>query len=255
MPPRSHTGPSLPQALLEELNGEKDSAHKHKRKGGGRQLSRKDARKLERDSRKQRKAEFFSSHPPKSQQNGKRRAEGDHVDSPQRKKVKVEPAQESASRPVPSAKPIKKDGPGSEKQKKSKPKSALEKLAERAESSKAGKQKAKKSLPAPSLRTPQEEEEDAYIAYMERKLGWVKGGKRTTKYGRGEEEDGLDELLNDLDAFEPSMPSSLVSLISNGASADLTHYRAEILRTRNLKRRKSGKTRTPPRAKISTMPT
>lgn len=41
------------------------------------------------------------------------------------------------------------------------------------------------------LRTPQEEEEDAYIAYMERKLGWVKGGKRTAKYGAGDEDDGL----------------------------------------------------------------
>ena len=41
-------------------------------------------------------------------------------------------------------------------------------------------------------KTPQEEKEDAYIAYLERKLGWVKGGKRTAQYGKGEEEDGLD---------------------------------------------------------------
>ena len=43
-------------------------------------------------------------------------------------------------------------------------------------------------------KTSQEEKEDAYIAYLERKLklGLVKGGKRTAQYGKGEEGDGLD---------------------------------------------------------------
>ena len=109
-----------------------------------------------------------------------------------------------------------------------KSKSTLESLAERSEGAKAAKRHAKPSL-STLPRTPQEEEEDAYIAYLERKLGWVKGGKRTSNYGKGGDEDGLDgmldvshsyamllttcstDLLRDLDAFETSMPSSMVS--------------------------------------------
>ena len=74
---------------------------------------------------------------------------------------------------------------------KKKPKTALEKLAERSAGSKSLTRQSK-TLPNALPRTAQEEEEDAYIEYLERKLGWVKGGKRTANYGLGEEEDGLD---------------------------------------------------------------
>ncbi|OJT11465.1 Suppressor of glycerol defect protein 1 [Trametes pubescens] len=205
MSSRTHTGPSLPQSLLEELNGESSSAHKHGKRKGGRQLPRKEARKLERESRKQRKADHFSAaHTAKPQTNGKRRADTDHAESPQRKKPKVEVAQPATARPTPSAAPQKdarKEMNGADKTKKAKPKTALEKLAERSEVPRGTKAKAK-VLPAPILRDSRDEEDDAYIAYLEKKLGWTKGGKRTTKYGKGEEEDGLDDLLKDLDTFD-----------------------------------------------------
>lgn len=241
MSSRTHTGPSLPQSLLEELNGETGkqmswntrantelnieltgSAHKHKRKGGQRKLPRKEARKLERESRKQRKAEYFSAaHTAKLQTNGKRHADADHAESPQRKKLKVEAAPPASSRLAPSVLPQKETRKGDEskgKAKKAKAKTALEKLSEQSGAPKATKAKSK-TLPAPTLRTPKDEEEDAYIAYLERKLGWTKGGKRTAKYGKGEEDDGLDgaslsivlervshseipDLLRDLDSFD-----------------------------------------------------
>ncbi len=86
-----------------------------------------------------------------------------------------------------------KETNSADKSKKAKPKTALEKLAERSEVPRGIKSKAK-MLPAPILRDSRDEEDDAYIAYLERKLGWTKGGKRTTKYGKGEEEDGLDGM-------------------------------------------------------------
>ena len=164
-------------------------AHKRKRKGG--QPSRKDARKQARDGRKQRKAEYFLSAPAhKIRRNEKRAAEADHADSPHRKKVKLdvqsEPRRASTSKPIP---PVQ-DARQHPHAKPEKPKTALQKLAERSEAPKLAKLQSKSSLKA-MLRTPQEEEEDAYIAYLERKLGWVKGGKRTVSYGMGDEDDGL----------------------------------------------------------------
>ena len=46
---------------------------------------------------------------------------------------------------------------------------------------------------ADEVTTPiQEKKEDAYIEYLESKLGWKKGGSRTGRYGKGLDEDGLD---------------------------------------------------------------
>nr|QDK64589.1 putative Sgd1p [Ganoderma lucidum] len=208
MPARSHTGPSLPQSLLEEIKGENNSAHKHKRKGGH-SLSRKETRKQARDTRKQRKAEYFSTAPSNKVQNhGKRQAEADHADSPQRKRAKLEGAQEPVARPTPAnaAQSSIKERTKTSNSKASKAKTPLEKLAERTTAPKVHKRAAKPGLDA-VLRTPQEEEEDAYISYLERKLGWVKGGKRTTRYGRGEDKDGLDDLLSGLDELESSLPT------------------------------------------------
>ncbi|TBU57992.1 hypothetical protein BD310DRAFT_505259 [Dichomitus squalens] len=207
MPAHAHTRPSLPHSLLEEINGETNSAYKHKRKGGH-QLSRKEARKRARESRKQRKAEYFSAAPSIKPQHGKRHAESDHAESPQRKKVKLEITRSPASRPTSTFADTEtpKDVGAKSSLKMKKAKTSLSKLAERAEAPKAPKRAPKASLNA-ILRTPQEEQEDIYIAYLERKLGWVKGGKRTTQYGRGEEEDGLDDLLNGLDEIESSLPA------------------------------------------------
>ncbi|KAM5535944.1 hypothetical protein V8D89_010384 [Ganoderma adspersum] len=208
MPARSHTGPSLPQSLLEEINGENNSAHKHKRKGGH-PVSRKEARKQVRETRRQRKAEYFSATSSvKVQSRGKRQAEVDHADSPRRKKTKLESTQEPVARPTPPSASQKsgRDLTKKSSTKVSKPKTPLEKLAERTVAPKVSKRTAKPTLDT-ILRTSQEEEEDAYIAYLERKLGWVKGGKRTARYGKGEDEDGLDDLLDGLNELESSLPT------------------------------------------------
>ncbi len=168
-----------------------DSAHKHKHKGGQRP-SRKEARKQAREGHKQRRAEYYSAVPVHKL--AKRRAEDDNAEFPQRKKTKLESVGTSASRPPPlknSTSLPQQEQKIASAGKAMKTKSALEKLAELAEGAKVPKQRSKPSLNA-ILRTSQDEEEDAYIAYLERKLGWVKGGKRTSVYGKGDEDDGLD---------------------------------------------------------------
>ncbi|KAK7033227.1 MIF4G/MA4-domain-containing protein [Favolaschia claudopus] len=155
--------------------------------------SRKELRKQERAGAKQRKAEFFSA---SLHSNSKRVAEEEHAESPQRKKVRLSNS-ETASKPVPSAqvdsqptkriagdssraKPVNAEQPNSKPaEPKPKPKqSALEKLATRVD-------------PTPAFAGPrsrQEKEEDAYIAYLEGKLGYA--GRKNKK----REDDGLDGL-------------------------------------------------------------
>jgi nucleolar MIF4G domain-containing protein 1 len=65
-----------------------------------------------------------------------------------------------------------------------KSKSALAKLAERSQK------------PAAPLRSEREKQEDAYISYLESKLGWRKGRDKTKSYGSGLDEDGLDGVLS-----------------------------------------------------------
>ena len=68
----------------------------------------------------------------------------------------------------------------------------LEKASRRADfTSKTAKAQSVTSAAPVAPRSRQEEEDDAYIAYLESKLGYRKGGKRTTKYGKGGD-DGLD---------------------------------------------------------------
>ena len=183
--------PTRPRRISTSHHFSTGPAHKHKRKGGL-QLSRKEARKQARDSRKQRKAEHFSaSYDYGFTRSGKRSAEENHADSPQRKKAKLNaPQSKHAPVPHPADTPPKRSADGDvqrPKGKLGKSKTALQRLAEKAEAPRAP---SKLSLQA-VLRTPQEEQEDAYIAYLERKLGWVKGGQRTARYGMDEEDDGL----------------------------------------------------------------
>lgn len=60
---------------------------------------------------------------------------------------------------------------------------ALEKLGDR--------QTSRGTVP---LRSRAEDEEDSYIAYLESKLGWSKGGYRAKSYGKGLKDDGLDGM-------------------------------------------------------------
>ncbi|OBZ72571.1 Suppressor of glycerol defect protein 1 [Grifola frondosa] len=63
------------------------------------------------------------------------------------------------------------------------------------------------------------EEEDAYIAYLERKLGYGKAVKRTTSRGK-DEDDGLDDLLRDLNSFENTMPSHVQSAVDDSEAIE-----------------------------------
>lgn len=119
----------------------------------------------------------------------KRSANSEHGESPKRKKVKF------AVEEKPAAKPSIKEyaTPGSSKASKPKTKkkepTALEKLAARTDSSSA---RLTSAAPAWKARSKQEKDEDAYIEYLESKLGWNNGGSRTNKYGKGLNDDGLD---------------------------------------------------------------
>ncbi|KAJ6513111.1 hypothetical protein C8R45DRAFT_857463 [Mycena sanguinolenta] len=203
----------LPQTLVERLGDEdtgNDTVEPRKKwsKSNKSKPSRKELRKQERTGLKQRKAEFFSA-------SYKRTAEQEHADSPQRKKVKLTP-REAVSQPTQSiqtppipvpvddltapepAKPPKPDKTTS------KPKTtALEKLARR-------------SNPAPASllpRSQKEKEEDAYIAYLEAKLGYG-GGKKKKK-----ENDGLDDLFDSL-ANLAALPSEADESEGDESEAD-----------------------------------
>lgn len=135
-------------------------------------------------------------------------ADEDHHDSPQRKKPRPNEQAASASSSQltsqPSGSTTKPSKPNlvssssaltskpalsSRPVKKAPKTSALEKLAI----------KSKKTV-APTLRTPQDDKEDVYIAYLEAQLGIKKGGKK--KKANAEEEDGLDGMWSP--SFHPA---------------------------------------------------
>jgi nucleolar MIF4G domain-containing protein 1 len=126
-------------------------------------LSRKDARKQQRVEQKQRKAQFFSAAPSSR----KRSAEDEHADSPKRKKARagsaIVPEPFSSSQPL--AKPKKKTA-------------SADSVAPPNLSSKISNRPA---------RSQREKDEDAYITYLESKLG-CKPGKKF----KGTGSDGLD---------------------------------------------------------------
>lgn len=151
------------------------------RKPRVRSLSRKEARKQERAEQKHKKAQFFSS-------GRKRRADDeDPLESPQRKKTRtdggVKPGQledRTVKTPTGTEGQSKREGKG---KKDERIKDSVEKGKERAKSK-------EKSRPAPPPRSRIEEEEDAYIAYLEKKLGYTQG--KPKKRQNSIEADGLD---------------------------------------------------------------
>ncbi|KAF8150806.1 hypothetical protein B0H34DRAFT_665767 [Crassisporium funariophilum] len=195
MPVRKKTSTTrLPQTLQQQIDQSAGtpqchSANDHPQNRRRPHLSRKDARKEERASRKQKKADHFS----RDANVRKRYAEEEHVDSPQRKKARpletnavaepktrssiphISTATSSTSTPPPVPKVTKK----------------IAKVSTLA--------KISKKVASPSLRKPQEEKEDAYIAYLESKLSLGKGGKKKTK--TVDADDGLDDLMNWADSF------------------------------------------------------
>jgi nucleolar MIF4G domain-containing protein 1 len=166
------------------------SSHRHK--SGRSHASRKDARKQERTDRKKRKADHFIH----SAHSAKRKTEEEHVNSPQRKRMKM--SEESVSRP-PASQPhnvvTKKMLPCHRPEElhiaaESVPKqrfktTALERLV-----NKSTIKPRKIASTCPLNR--EEEEEDAYIAYLESKLGYAGGGSRR----KDDDMDGLGGMFH-----------------------------------------------------------
>ncbi|EPQ54380.1 hypothetical protein GLOTRDRAFT_130697 [Gloeophyllum trabeum ATCC 11539] len=208
-------GIRLPKQLQEQIE-QAGTSHSHRTRHARPQISRKEARKQERQQRKQNRAQFFLG------QSSKRQAQGpEHEDVPAAKKVRFSPSDAPVdarkSRPAvdPVLKPArkgkeKKDGNNDGRLSTT----ALERLASKTDRN-------ARSVP----RTPQEEQEDAYIAYLEQKLGWRKGKGKTGLYGRGFEDDGLNDLLLELDDFDSSSPDTS----NKGRSTRTLESDAELL--------------------------
>lgn len=179
---------------LDQTRGFVDDTH-HRGPKGGRQPSRKEARKQEREGRKQQKVHFYTSHVVQKPPQPKRAADNEHPDSPQRKKARFsQPTTKAAPTPprVPAigSESVPLTKPSGNSKKVPKGETPLEKASRRADAA-SKKARASTSAPAIAPRSGREGEEDAYIAYLESKLGYQKGGKRTTKHGQ-EDDDGLD---------------------------------------------------------------
>ncbi|KAF8907299.1 hypothetical protein CPB84DRAFT_1844000 [Gymnopilus junonius] len=166
------SGPKLPRSLqeqIEEFNG-------HSRPRTSRLPSRKKARKLERTAQKQRKATYFLH----TSDNKKRPAEEEHSQSPQRKKSRLDNF-ENCPHPF-----IVCSNPSAKRTKPSTKSATSDKL--------------QKVSPVPKVKPVAEEEEDAYIAYLESKLGVGKAKKKL----KGLDDDGLDDLMDWADSLLPT---------------------------------------------------
>ncbi|KAF8554474.1 hypothetical protein OG21DRAFT_1065878 [Imleria badia] len=171
---KRHQGPSLPKSILEHI----ESGNPHRSKGKNTPLSRKDARKQERLDRKKRRADHFSTKLVAV----KRKTDEEHVDVPDSKwrktgHVKSSTASQKTRQDPPELSDARK--PNTSKL------TPLEKLASRS------------TREAPKLapripRSREEAEEDAYIAYLEARLGYSNGTGRN----KGDEADGLGDLLD-----------------------------------------------------------
>ncbi|KAG5646977.1 hypothetical protein DXG03_001700 [Asterophora parasitica] len=195
MPVRKKTSTTrLPHTLREEIDDSAGNDHPRAKSFHRSKVSRKEARKEERLNRKRHKAEYFSSGAAHS----KRPAEDDHdhAESPKRKKVKHDGALPSNTVlsttvsafldtiPQKFSKPAPPPAKALVPETKKKAPTALEKLAS-------------KSTAAPRNSDRRGDEEDAYISYLEAKLGYAKGGKKKTSA----EDDGLDDLLDFTDSL------------------------------------------------------
>ncbi|KAG1835070.1 hypothetical protein EV424DRAFT_1358792 [Suillus variegatus] len=185
-------GISLPKSLLEQINTTEQSSHRHK--SGRSHASRKDARKQERTDRKKRKADHFIHNP----YSAKRKTEEEHLNSTQRKRMKT--SQEPVSRP-PASKShnaaVTKVLPHPRPEE---PHTTTESVP---------KQKFKttaleRTLASTGPRSREEEEEDAYIAYLESKLGYAGGDSRR----KDDDMDGLGDLFDFTEKIMTEMPDS-----------------------------------------------
>lgn len=195
-------GISLPKSLLEQINASEQSSHRHK--NGRSHASRKDARKQERTDRKKRKADHFMVH---SAHSAKRKTEEEHINSPQRKRMKM--SKESVSRPpasrphnVVTTKVLPCHRPEEPHTAESVPKQKLKTTALERLLNQSTVKPPKIASSGP--RTREEEEEDAYIAYLESKLGYAGGGSRR----KDDDMDGLGDLFDFTENIMTTMPDS-----------------------------------------------
>jgi nucleolar MIF4G domain-containing protein 1 len=164
----------------------------HRPKSGRSHASRKDARKQERTDLKKRKADHFIH----STHSAKRRTEEEHVKSPRRKRMKM--SEESVSRPpasqphnvvttkvLPCHRPEELHTTTESVPKQKLKTTALERLVNKSTVK-------PRKLASTGPRNREEEEEDAYIAYLESKLGYAGGGSRR----KDDDMDGLGGMLH-----------------------------------------------------------
>ncbi|KAJ4477246.1 hypothetical protein J3R30DRAFT_3734177 [Lentinula aciculospora] len=194
MPVRTKTSTTrLPSSLLEQIRESSGTALTSRRRSL-KASSRKESRKQLRAERKHRKAEFFFNN------NLKRPVTTDN-DSRPKKKAKLStdaPPKPALPPKVPNSQVKSKSSLESDGQNKTKAiqkLTALEKLEVR---NSKGLQ-----LKTPVIRTQQEMNEDAYIAYLEAKLGYAKG-KKAKRF-----DDGLDDLYDFADSLEQSFANDV----------------------------------------------
>ncbi|KAH9002936.1 hypothetical protein EDB86DRAFT_2894059 [Lactarius hatsudake] len=183
----------LPQSLLDQLDDTPDTVSRHRRSRAHPQknnASRRETRKQDREEKKRRKAQYFSStttHPERATS-----PSSHHPESPPHKRRRV--AETSRSQlPVPNLgdRPSEKSsGLVSKKPTKgvSLHKAASERPRDHPDAS---------TLP----RSQQETDEDRYIALLEARLNSGKTSRKRTGYIKEIDEDGLGDLLGDLDAI------------------------------------------------------
>ncbi|KAG0706767.1 hypothetical protein DFH29DRAFT_899911 [Suillus ampliporus] len=199
---RRQQGISLPKSLLEQINASEQSSHQHQ--GGRSHVSRKDARKQERVERKKRKADHFLH----SAHSAKRKTEEEHADSPQRKRVKI--SQEPIARPPASKPHHAATSKVLSRHRTEEPHTTTESVPKQKFKTTALERLVNKSTAKPSKiaskgpRTREEEEDDAYIAYLESKLGYTGGGSRR----KDDDMDGLGDLFDFTENIITAMPDS-----------------------------------------------
>ncbi|KAG5339817.1 hypothetical protein C0989_003498 [Termitomyces sp. Mn162] len=142
----------LPQTLRDELEGVPGNDHSRTRYPSKPKISRKEARKEQRQNRKKSKSQYFSA----GNANKRNAEQEEHDESPQRKKAKL-----GLHDVVPKPKPT----PETKSPK-------VKKLAEKV----TPKSVTPRTLPR--IPDQKRDDDDAYIAYLEAKLGYAKGVKR-----------------------------------------------------------------------------
>ncbi|KAF8632217.1 hypothetical protein AX15_001975 [Amanita polypyramis BW_CC] len=167
----------LPESLLEEIKARNESRKSNSRRSHEHQVSRKEARKQDRLERKKRKAEFHGL---------KKCLTVEELESPQRKKAR-------------------QTDPSTDRQHSHKLRTVAT-ISGTSTKKKTVHGRVKLAWPdvVPKAKSRVEEEEEAYIAYLEAKLGYTGKGNK----GKSDADDGLADLLYFADSVAAGEPSA-----------------------------------------------